>query len=92
MNGTKTRTQLLNTFYCTLNDLNDAATLKKNGLTLSDYNEIISLFFVDIAQNLRLNAGRKISVKTAIKPVADYYKNNGFDVTPDFFGLYTITL
>lgn len=91
MTGTKTRTQLFNTFFCALNDLNNAAALKKHGLTLSDYREIESLFFVDITQAMRTNDRRKTSVKTAIKPVADFFANNGFTVTPDLFGLYNIT-
>ena len=87
----KTRTQLFKSFFCTLNDLSDAAALKKNNLSLSDYREIESLFFVDLAQSMRLNNGGKASAKTAVKSVADFFKKNGFTVELGLFGLYTIT-
>ena len=66
--------EFLNRFFCGLNNLNDAGALKAHNLTKSDYTEILSLLFVDIAQSFRLSNGRKASAQTTIEPVADYYR------------------
>ena len=68
--------------YSTLYYMDDAQSLKKEGLTLSDYRAA-----VEVMQELRTPGS---SAKTIILPVAEFFKKCGFTVNAAGIA-YTIT-
>ena len=69
----KRTTEAITKAYSTLYAMDDAASLKKEALTLSDYRAA-----VDLMQGLRTPGS---SAKTFIKAAADFFGRCGYNVT-----------
>lgn len=63
-----------------LNGIETAADLKKIGFALIDFEYSKATFYM-LQKSYNENRGKRADAKTLLKPVADFYKKNGFKVT-----------